>query len=377
MTLTVENGSFSYTRFGAPVLHGIRFSAGPGDVVAVLGPNGAGKTTLLRCVMGFLRWSGGQSRLDGKDVRKIPPRHFWRHVAYVPQAKNAVPSCTAEQMVLLGRSSRISALAQPRRADFESVSAVMERLHLTGLACKKCPELSGGELQMVLIARALAAQPEILILDEPESNLDFRNQLLVLETISSLAAEGMACIFNTHYPSHALQRATRALLLGGPEGAVFGDARAVVTERGIGRAFGVKAVIGEIETPGSMLQNVVPLSILDHVSAGEAPSGPGSPAEKKLAVVSVITGGRDQAEKINKLLHEYGLSIVGRMGMPYRARGAFIINVTLDAPKEEIGCLTHRLGLLPGVSVKATYAPETCAEDGKNGGPPEKTKAEE
>ena len=138
---------------------------------------------------------------------------------------------------------------------------MLGELGLSALREKRCSELSGGELQMVLIARALAAEPEVLILDEPESNLDFRNQLLVMDTLSALASRGMTCVFNTHYPAHALRRAGRALLLSRDGTAVFGKTDEVVTERALERAFGVRAVIGEIDTDGGTVRDVIPLEI--------------------------------------------------------------------------------------------------------------------
>lgn len=266
MTFSVENGSFSYPRQSRWLLDDVNFSAKPGDIVAILGPNGAGKTTLLRCLMGLLRWNSGRSCLDGEDIRSIPARRLWRRVAYVPQAKNTVPAFTAEDMILLGRSSHFGMLAYPRAEDIRKAEDVMERLDIQTLRGKKCSEMSGGELQMVLIARALAAEPQVLILDEPESNLDFKNQLVILGTMSRLAADGMACIFNTHYPDHALQYASRALLLGCGGEPVFGDAHAVVTERNIRRAFQVRAVIREFDTPEGVRSDVVPLSL-----AGDSP----------------------------------------------------------------------------------------------------------
>ena len=126
----------------------------------------------------------------------------------------------------MGRSGRMGMFARPGSADVKRCDEVIERLGISKLRGKRCSEISGGELQMVLIARALAAEPGLLILDEPESNLDFRNQLIVLRTMSELAAEGMGCIFNTHFPAHALQRANRALLLGRDGRALFGGAGA-------------------------------------------------------------------------------------------------------------------------------------------------------
>ena len=202
MILSVEKGCFSYKRDKDNLLlKNISFKAQPGDLVAILGPNGAGKTTLLRCIMGFLNWNSGQSCLDGKDIRTIPYRQLWRSLAYVPQAKQTTAAYTVEEMILLGRSSHFNILSRPKAEDVDKAYEIMERLHISKLAKKKCSEISGGELQMVLIARAMAAEPQILILDEPESNLDFRNQLLILKPC--LAWCQMACpVFSTPITPH-------------------------------------------------------------------------------------------------------------------------------------------------------------------------------
>ena len=259
MTLTVQNGSFSYKK-GAALLENISLETERGDVLAILGPNGAGKTTLLRCMLNLCRWKKGQTLLDGRDVRAIPERTLWQMISYVPQAKTAASSCTVEQMVLLGRSSHIAAFSAPTQKDLQQTHDAMDRLGLSSFTDRRCCELSGGELQMVLIARALAAEPQVLVLDEPESNLDFKNQLLVLDTMQSLARAGLTCLFNTHYPAHALRRANKALLLGRNGKSLFGSTQDVVTEQNISDYFGVRAVIGSIETPDGAYADVIPVS---------------------------------------------------------------------------------------------------------------------
>ncbi|MEG1427588.1 MAG: ABC transporter ATP-binding protein, partial [Oscillospiraceae bacterium] len=271
-SLSIKNGCFSY-KGERTLFHDVSFQTEPGDIIAILGPNGAGKTTLLRCLMGFLHLTQGESFLNGQEIRMIPQRELWRHLAYVPQAKNTVSAYTAEEMILLGRSSRFGVFSHPRESDLIKAQELMEKLGIEKLSSKKCSELSGGELQMILMARALAGEPQILILDEPESNLDFKNQLLILETMSHFAAEGMSCIFNTHYPAHALQRANKALLLDGDGACIFGDARNVITEKNIEWAFGVEAVIREIEADGNIFQNVVPLRVAKKPSAGNLDTG--------------------------------------------------------------------------------------------------------
>ncbi len=353
LKLTVENGSFAYPK-GPMIFSGISFDVHSGEILAILGPNGAGKTTMLRCMTGMLRWKSGRSLLDGENIRSMSASKQWRKMAYVPQARAASSAYTAFQTVLLGRSSRIGALSSPKKEDLGAARKAMERLGIEHLAEKSCAAVSGGELQMILIARALASEPELLILDEPESNLDFRNQLVVLDTVSRLAQEGMACVFNTHYPEHALQRADKSLILSKGGSCVFGPTGKVITEENIRNAFGVNAMIGEIETPESTLRNVMPLSLAgeDDSRNGGTEDAPGN--ARVIAAVTMIADTNDMADRINALFHEYSRLVIGRMGMPHRECGLFIIYTALDGPEEEIRELTHRLGLLPGVHVKTT-----------------------
>ena len=369
--LKIENGSFAY-KGGLQILNDINIEIGPGEILAVLGPNGAGKTTLLRCMMDMLHWQSGRSILDGEDIHSMPASKLWRRMAYVPQARSAASSYTAFQTVLLGRSSRIGAFSAPSEEDMKVAERVMERLGIAHLADKPCHAISGGELQMVLIARALAAEPEILVLDEPESNLDFKNQLIVLDTMTALAAEGVACIFNTHYPSHALQRAGKSLMLSKDGWNLFGDTTNVVTADNIRRAFGVEALIGEVETPQSIMKNVVAVGISEGSvgseterlrSAGGENAGASDLREDKpadsesmmLASVTVIMKSNERAELINSAFSEYNHLLIGRMGLPHRSSDKYIINVMLEGPAAEIRALSHRLSLIPDISVKTTY----------------------
>ena len=173
-----------------------------------------------------------------------------------------------------------------------------------------------------------------------------------LVSLVKLAAEGMACLFNTHYPAHALQRASRSLLLGGGTWR-FGDTHSVITEENIRLAFGVRAVIGEIETPHRVVRDVVPLEMEWET---EETAAPDREERRTIAVVAVIAGDNALAGRINAILHDYGPWIVGRMGLPYPDGGVFIINVTLDAAESTVRELAGRLEVLPGVSVKTTYA---------------------
>ena len=368
MIFSVRDGCFSYQKHAAPeqdILKHITFEIGSGSILSILGPNGAGKTTLLRCMMGLLPWRQGKSELDGKNIRSFHPRELWQQIAYVPQAKSSIVSYSVEEMILLGRSSRFSFFLQPSRADREAVETIMEQLHITRLAGRSCSALSGGELQMVLMARALVSNPHLLILDEPESNLDFKNQLIVLDTMSALAEKGLTCIFNTHYPAHALQRAEKALLLDKRGHYLFGDTNEIVTEESIESAFGVKTVIGEIETDHRVYRDILPLHItaIDFdrpdttvpESAGKR-SGSHPADSSRMAILGILIEDTRAADEVNLLLHEYSSYIVGRMGMPYRPREISVINIILDAPEFVIRGLTEKLSRIRSISVKATYS---------------------
>ena len=354
MTFEVKQGSFAYPG-GREVLRDVSFTVKSGDMLAILGPNGAGKTTLLRCMMGFLRWSAGASLLDGKDISAMSQRELFSRVAYVPQAKNTVASANVEDMVLLGRSSRYSIFGKPGPEDREIAAKTLEELGISRLAGRSCAQLSGGELQMVLIARAIAAQPQLIVLDEPESNLDFRNQLIVLKTLHRLARQGIACIFNTHYPVHALRHADKALLLDRRGGICFGDAQRVITQENMRSAFGVETVIGQIETATNQYFDVLAIDTVSE-EAGERVLPRPAEDRESLAILGIIMESRDSAEAVNALLHEYASAIVGRMGLPYAPRGVNIISVVIDAPESTINRLSGRLELLPGVSAKVTHS---------------------
>lgn len=357
MKLEVINGCFSYPKGERHILQDISFSAGPGDVLAILGPNGAGKTTLLRCMMGLLKWDAGETLLDGTPLGKLPQRELWRRISYVPQARQALAAYTVEEMVLLGRTAFLGRFSLPGSRDRDAARTVLERLHLKDIAHRSCAELSGGEFQMVLIARALVSEPEILVLDEPESNLDFKNQLLVLDTISQLASEGITCVFNTHYPAHALRRATRALMLGRDGSHRFGPVEEVITEARLSEYFGVQSVIGTVEGPEKAYADVIPISI------GGASGAGADPEQRVIAGVTVILPLTADAGPVNRLLHQYSGLLIGRMGLPYREAGLSIIHLTLDCPRKDAAALTDQLGKIPGVSVKTTYATEAgCYE---------------
>ena len=261
MNFEVKNGCFGYSN-GKQILNNINFSVAEKEIVSILGSNGVGKTTLLKCTLGLLNWKSGETLIDGKNIKHMKHSEVWRKIGYVPQAKLSAFAYTVDEMVLLGRNSHLKMLEQPGKKDREIADECIDRIGIGYLRGKLCSKISGGELQMVLIARALAAEPKLLILDEPESNLDFRNQLIVLDTIKSLRdEEGISSIVNTHYPDHAISISDKSLILNRDGSSIFGDANNVITENNLGKAFSVDVKIEDFYHSDKKYTSVFPISI--------------------------------------------------------------------------------------------------------------------
>ena len=206
----------SELRFGHPgrvVGDGLSLALRAGEVLALLGPNGGGKTTLLKTLLGLLPAQGGAVRLDGRALTgwSLPERA--RRVGYVPQGQASTFGYSARQMVLMGRTAHLGLLARPGVHDHSVADQALHRLGIGHLADRSVHRMSGGERQLVLIARALAQEPRAVLLDEPTASLDFGNQGLVMRAIRALADEGLGVLFTTHDPNQALRCADTALLL--------------------------------------------------------------------------------------------------------------------------------------------------------------------
>ncbi len=211
MSLTVENLSFSYGK--RAVLHEISFTAQAGELLAILGPNGVGKTTLFKCVMGLERRYTGCIENDGVDLLALSPRERAHRVAAIPQAHPLSFRYNAFDMVLMGTSHTLSPFAVPGEKERSMAWAAMERVNIRHLADRPFDQLSGGEQQLVFIARALGQQAKILLMDEPTASLDYGNRLHVLQVARDLARDGYTVLLSTHDPQHALWFADKSLAL--------------------------------------------------------------------------------------------------------------------------------------------------------------------
>lgn len=221
------------------VAQGIDFALAPGEVLCLLGANGSGKTTLLRTLLGLLAPLAGAVRCSGQDVAAWPRAAFARHVGYVPQAHAGLFPFTVEDVVLMGRAARVGRFSAPGAQDRRMARHCLDQLGITHLRTNSYTAISGGERQLALIARALAQEPALLVMDEPTASLDFGNQIRVLEHIARLRAGGMAVLMTTHQPEHALRIADRIALLGCGRLAAIGAPQAVATPAALAALYGV------------------------------------------------------------------------------------------------------------------------------------------
>jgi iron complex transport system ATP-binding protein len=184
-----------------------------GEVLALLGPNGGGKTTLLKTLLGILKPRAGEVAIGGRALARISIRERARLIAYVPQTHVPSFAFTVESVVLMGRTAHGSLFSRPSAHDRAVAARTLDAFGIAHLAQRAYTMISGGERQLALLARALAQEPQFVVLDEPTASLDFGNQGKVMREMRALAAAGHGVLFTTHDPNHALRAADRAYLL--------------------------------------------------------------------------------------------------------------------------------------------------------------------
>jgi iron complex transport system ATP-binding protein len=248
VTLEVKDLAFGFP--GRTVGRGVSFSLGAGEVMCVLGPNGGGKTTLFRTLLGLLERQAGSIRIEADPLEALSRGEIARRIGYVPQGHAAYFAFTVQEFVLMGRTAHLGAFASPAANDFLVVDRALESLGIAALAGRPVTEISGGERQLALVARALAQEPRLLVLDEPTATLDLGNQVRVLERIKNLSGKGMSILFSSHDPDHAFMCASRALLLAEGRALEIGPPQEVIRADTLQRMYGVSVQV--LETQAGM-----------------------------------------------------------------------------------------------------------------------------
>ena len=256
MTVEVKKLSFSYGT--QRVLRELSFCVPDASLVAVLGPNGAGKSTLFRCMLGLLHPDSGAILLDGRNLNSLSRRELARYAAYVPQSVAPTFSYTVLESVLMGTTGSLGLLESPGKAEATHAAAALALLGIENLSHRRIDQISGGERQLVLLARALAQDGKLLVMDEPTANLDYGNQQRVLQSIVRLSGQGYTVLLSTHHPEHALRYSSHVLALQDGKLAAFGRTDEVLTAELVEALYRFPVQISSIETKNGTVKCCVP-----------------------------------------------------------------------------------------------------------------------
>lgn len=237
----VEKLKFSYGK--KEILKGIDFEINSSDVISILGPNGCGKTTLLKLLLGFLKPSQGEVYFEDIPIRKIKPKHFFQRVAYIPQIHDSAFGYLVKDVVLMGRMPYKSLFTNFNKQDKQIAQDALELLGIGHLKDEIYTTLSGGQRQLILIARAITQQADIFIMDEPVNGLDFGNQYKLLNQIKSLSKQNITFIKTSHYPDHVFFVSNEAIFLNKGKILEKGEPNTIIREENIEKVYQLESKI--------------------------------------------------------------------------------------------------------------------------------------
>ncbi len=268
--LEVKDVSFKYPQ--ASILENISFHLQPGEVFCLLGPNGCGKTTLLDCILGWLKPCSGQILLNGRTVQNMSAPQIARQVAYVPQIHEKTFPYLVRDIVIMGRASFIGPFASPSAEDVAITEKALDMVGISRLKDRSYTQLSGGEGQLVMVARALAQNSPLIVMDEPTAHLDYRHELIILETVVELVKQtGLAVLMATHVPNHGYYFENqgikaRAGLIKDRRIMASGKPSEVLSEHNLGKLYRIKTCIVDCQLEsGERIKQVVPISTINNL----------------------------------------------------------------------------------------------------------------
>ncbi len=229
------------------IVKGVSCHAEPGEILCLVGPNGCGKTTLFRLMLGSIPISAGSIKIDGHDIKNLSPKELATQIAYIPQYHTPIFAYTVLDIVIMGRASHFSSFETPKSIDREAAFAALEKVNALHLANKKYTALSGGQRQLILIARAICQSAKIFVMDEPAANLDYANHQLLMDVITELAKKGYCIVMSTHSPEHPASIGSKVLLMEDGRVAGFGPPKQIITAKNLQAVYGIEMDVVTIQ----------------------------------------------------------------------------------------------------------------------------------
>lgn len=243
--IEIKSLSFQYNSKSPKLFENLSFNVGKGEVLVVLGKNGVGKTTLLKCITTELKGYSGEILIDGKDIRNYNVTELSKMVAIVASNNPCYQNLKVADYLVTGYANTLTSLQMPSKKQYEEAYQIIAELGQEKLYDSNIFELSSGEMQIVKLARAIIQKPKVILFDEPTSNLDVKNQLMILEQISYLSSKGFTVITTTHNPGQAIELNSKVLLFLN-NSQIFGDVKSLITQNTLKELYDLEATLEKV-----------------------------------------------------------------------------------------------------------------------------------